>query len=97
MSIAKLLPVVLVLLAAGLLTGCGKTQYMYTVQEGDASLADVAEKVYGDAAHAGKIAEANPGMDAAALKPGTQLVVPVLKTEAGEMITPMECDRKRVY
>ena len=72
-------------------------QYVYTVKEGDESLQAIAEKVYGDAGHASMIEKANPAMDAKALKPGSKLIVPPMKTLEGKVIAPKECARQAIY
>ena len=91
------------LTGVALLAGCQEPatgldqQYVYTVQAGDSSFQDVAERVYGDAGHAAMIEKANPAVKGADLKPGTELVVPPLKGPGGRMVAPMECSRKPVY
>lgn len=50
----------------------------YVVQAGDNGFGDIARKQYGDARHWPLIAQANPGVDSRALRPGQELVLPPL-------------------
>ncbi len=53
----------------------------YVVQAGD-TLAGIARKVYGEGADPKSILKANPGLDPAALEPGTKLTVPTDASKA---------------
>jgi LysM repeat protein len=50
-------------------------QRSYTIQAGD-TLADISTAFYGSPQHWRRIAEANPGLDAAHLQPGTVIAIP---------------------
>lgn len=56
-------------------TNAAPQRSTHTVQKGD-TLASLAQRYLGDAKRAKEIADANPGRDANALKPGTVLVIP---------------------
>jgi len=53
--------------------GAGQT---YVVQKGDSGFWAIASKFYGDGRHWTLIAQANPGMDSNALRPGSKLTIP---------------------
>ena len=72
-------------------------QYMYTVMGDEAGFYGVAERVYGDGDMWMHIADANPGVESDELEAGDKLVIPTVQSEGGEMITPMGCDRQRIY
>ena len=92
----SLLLVVGLLAGATLMVGC-TTYSTYTVKEGQTSFRDVAETVYGDPNQAGEIAEANPDVTGADIKPGAKLKVPHLKDPEGKTIEPKQCDREQVW
>ena len=58
--------------------GGGRT---YTVKAGDAGFWTVSARMYGTGAYWRAVAEANPGVESAALRPGQVLVVPELTEE----------------
>ena len=53
-------------------------QRTYIVRHGDNGFWTVAARMYGDGKYFGVIAEANPNVDSAALRPGRRLIVPPL-------------------
>lgn len=99
--VAVLLGLSVLLVAAG----CGQEkdvattgqQYVYTVREGDSSLRQIAQRVYGTDQHVSLIEKANPAVKGQALKPGTKLVIPPMMTPEGQVVAPKECDRRPVY
>jgi hypothetical protein len=93
---------------AGVLVGCEHEQmsagegepgeqYMYTVKGDEGGFYGVAEKVYGDGDMWPHIADANPDLKTDDLEAGDKLMIPTVQSEGGEMITPMGCDRQRIY
>ena len=72
-------------------------QYVYTVREGDSSLKQIAQRVYGTDEHVSLIEKANPAVKGDTPKPGTKLVIPPMVTPEGKVIAPKECTRKPVY
>ncbi len=73
------------------------TQWVYTVQQGDADLRTVSGKVYGDEDHWRIIAQANPDVEPSELEPGQELMIPELADPQGQSIAPKGCDRMEVY
>lgn len=73
--------------------GVGERLYTYTVQQGDTSYGQIADKVYGDETLAETIAKANPDVEAGNLQTGQELTIPAIYG----MGEPKGCDRKDVY
>lgn len=105
MDVRNWLSVVLGLCLLAAFTGCTgeeevgviRQQYVYTVRDGDGSLKDIAQKVYGKDGQVSLIEQANPDLKGQAPKPGTKLVVPPVVTKDGTLVTPKECDRQKIY
>jgi hypothetical protein len=91
---------VLVLLLAVALMGCATEKNVYVVKADDASFQDVARTVYPSLSAeevAAELEKANPKAAEDGLQPGEKLVIPEMKSAAGEPVEPKQCDRAKVY